>query len=151
MDKNKDYEKWAEDLHGIESGSWVNPYEARREGSQFWGKYQLGTSARKDIGLSDISWEQWKKNPDLQEAALRLWVEKLYIYMKYYIEKYDGEFLNGWAITESGIIAMAHNVGKEATIDFLESGGKNVPVDGSGKDATRFLILGNYDLNLSKQ
>ena len=58
--------------------------------------------------------------------------------------------MNGWAITESGIIAMAHNVGAGATKQFLNSGGTNIPKDGSGKDATRFLILGGYDLEISK-
>lgn len=149
-DKTKDYNKWAEDLHGIESNDWVNPYEARRDGSQYWGKYQMGTLARKEVGLSDVSWEQWKTNPDLQEAALKMWVDVLYRYLEQDIKKYDGQFLNGWSITESGIIAMAHNVGADATRRFLKSGGKDVPTDGSGKDATRFLILGNYDLNIAK-
>jgi hypothetical protein len=149
-DKTKDYNKWKEDLHCIESNDWTNPYEARRNGSQYWGKYQMGEAARREIGMSNISWEKWKTNPDLQEASLKLWIEALYNYLKDDIRLYDGQFLNGWAITESGIIAMAHNVGPEPTKQFLRSGGKNVPKDGSGKDATRYLILGNYNLNISK-
>ncbi|MCK9417422.1 hypothetical protein M0Q97_12350, partial [Candidatus Dojkabacteria bacterium] len=147
-DTTKDYNKWKDDLHGIESNDWVNPYEARRDGSQYWGKYQMGEAARKEVGMGNINWEKWKNNPDLQEAALKLWVETLYSYLKDEIRLYDGQFLNGWSITESGIIAMAHNVGPEPTKQFLRSGGKIVPKDGSGKDATRFLILGNYDLNI---
>lgn len=149
-DKVKDFNKWSSDLQGIESNDWVNPYEARRDGSQYWGKYQMGSSARIEIGMGDISWEQWKTNPDLQEAALKMWIDILYNYLKYDIAKYDGKFLNGWTITESGIIAMAHNVGVDQTRQFLNSNGKHIPKDGSGKDATRFLILGNYDLNLVK-
>lgn len=149
-DATKDYNKWKDDLQKIESNDWINPYEARRNGSQYWGKYQIGEAARKEVGMGNISWEKWKTNPDLQEAALKLWVEILYGYLKDEIRLYDGQFLNGWSITESGIIAMAHNVGPEPTKIFLKSGGKIVPKDGSGKDATRFLILGNYDLNISK-
>lgn len=149
-DATKDYNKWKDDLQKIESNDWINPYEARRNGSQYWGKYQIGEAARKDVGMGNISWEKWKTNPDLQEAALKLWVEILYGYLKDEIRLYDGQFLNGWSITESGIIAMAHNVGPEPTKQFLKSGGKIIPKDGSGKDATRFLILGNYNLNLSK-
>ena len=149
-DPTKNYEMWKNGLYGIESKSWSNPYEAKRDGSQYWGKYQLGESARKSIGLSDITWEKWKTNPELQEASLRLWIDVLYQILKSDIKKYDGSFLNGWSITESGIIAMAHNVGPEPVKQFLYSGGKNVPKDGSGKDATRFLILGNYDLEIVK-
>ena len=149
-DPSKNYTMWKENLHSIESNGWENPYEARRENSQYWGKYQLGESARKSINLKDISWEKWKDSPELQEAALRMWVDILYQYMKPEIERFDGTFLNGWAITESGIIAMAHNVGPEPVKQFLYSGGKKVPKDGSDKDATRFLILGNYNLEIKK-
>lgn len=149
-DPTKNYEKWKYNLHGIESGGYKNPYEARRENSQYWGKYQMGESARKSIKLDNITWEKWKNNPEIQEAALRLWIDILYQSLKDDIIKYDGTFQNGWAITESGLIAMAHNVGVEAVKQFLYSGGKNVPKDGSGKDATRFLILGNYDLEINK-
>lgn len=149
-DPSKNYEKWKQGLCGIESKSWDNPYEARRPNSQFWGKYQMGELARKSVKLSDITWDKWKTNPELQEAAMRMWVDILYQSMKSDIKKYDGKFLNGWGITESGIIAMAHNVGPDATSKFLASGGKNVPKDGSGKDATRFLILGNYNLEVDR-
>lgn len=150
-DPSKDYTSWKEKLHGIESNGWENPYEARREGSQYWGKYQMSEFARTSIDLGKISWEKWKNNPEIQEAAIRLWVDILYQDLKNDIKKYDGKFLNGWSITESGIIAMAHNVGAGATRQFLYSGGTNIPKDGSGKDATRFLILGNYDLNLENK
>lgn len=146
-DPSKNYEKWKENLAAIESNG---AYDARREGSQYWGKYQMGESARKNIGLDNIAWEKWKSTPELQEASLRLWIDVLYEYLKDDIKKYDGKFLNGWSITESGIIAMAHNVGAGPTQEFLYSGGKTIPKDGSGKDATRFLILGNYDLEINK-
>ena len=149
-DPSKNYKKWKENLHGLESSNFSNPYEARREGSQYWGKYQFSESARASIGLNKITWEKWRDNPELQEAAVRLWVDILYQDLKFDIKKYDGKFLNGWSITESGIIAMAHNVGAGATKQFLYSAGVNIPSDGSGRDATRFLILGNYDLEITK-
>ena len=150
-DPSKDYKEWKEKLHGIESNGWENPYEARREGSQYWGKYQMGDFAREAIGLSKITWEKWKTNPELQEAAVRLWVDIIYHDLGNYVKKYDGKFLNGWSITESGIIAMAHNVGPAPVMKWLDNGGMGVvPKDGSGRDATRFLILGNYDLEIDK-
>jgi hypothetical protein len=149
-DPSKNYEKWKNGLHELESGGWENPYEAKRTNSQYWGKYQMGESARKDIGLSNVTWEKWKNTPELQEAALKMWINALYQNLKDDIEKYDNTFLNGWSITESGIIAMAHNVGSEPVRKFLHSNGKNIPKDGSDKDATRFLVLGNYNLELDK-
>jgi hypothetical protein len=149
-DQAKNYEKWKLNLHKLESGGMVNPYNARRTNSQFWGKYQLGEYARKSINLGGVTWETWKNNPELQEAALKMWIKVIYNDLKPEIEKYDGKFIGGWNITESGIIAMGHNVGPAPVKTFLNSGGKIIPKDGSGKDATRFLILGNYDLELNK-
>jgi hypothetical protein len=149
-DPSKNYEKWKDNLSKIESNGWDNQYEARRENSQYWGKYQMGESARRSVNLSDITWEKWKTNPELQEAALKLWLDVLYKSLETDIKRFEGTFQDGWAITESGIIAMAHNVGPEPVKQFLYSGGKSVPKDGSGKDATRFLILGNYDLGINK-
>lgn len=149
-DESKNFETWKERLHGIESGGWENPYEARRVGSQYWGKYQMGESARKSIKMDNLTWEEWKTNPQIQEAAMKMWVDVLYDALKNDIEKYNGKFLSGWSITESGIIAMAHNVGPEPVKKFLRSGGKEIPVDGSGLPATRFLILGNYNLDIKK-
>ena len=147
FDPTKNFKKWKDALAGIESGG---SYSAKREGSQYWGKYQMSEAARASIGLSKISWDKWKNNPEIQEAALRLWIDILYQELKPDIKKYNGKFLSGWAITESGIIAMAHNVGSGATRQFLYSVGSSIPKDGSGKDATRFLILGGYDLEITK-
>jgi hypothetical protein len=147
FDPTKNFKKWKDALAGIESGG---SYSAKREGSQYWGKYQMGESARGSIGLGKITWEKWKNNPEIQEAALRLWIDILYQDLKSDIKKYNGKFLSGWSITESGIIAMAHNVGSEPTRKFLYSNGSIIPKDGSGKDATRFLILGGYDLEITK-
>lgn len=146
-DPSKNYNKWKEALAGIESNG---SYHARRPGSQYWGKYQLGEDARKSIHLNNVTWDEWKNNGELQEAALRMWIEVVYQSIKYDIDTYDGKFLSGWYITESGLIAMAHNVGPGPVKQFLNSNGRFVPKDGSGKDATRFLILGNYNLELKK-
>jgi len=159
----KNYDKWVKDLCALESKDWENPYEARRPltdkkgnilkdekgnilWSQFWGKYQMGTSARDAVKMGRFTWDEWRKNPALQEGALRLWIDILYSQLKPDIKRYNDKILNGIYITTSGIIAMAHNVGPAATREFLISGGKVIPVDGSGKAATRFLVLGGYDL-----
>ena len=148
-DSTKDFEKWKFNLSEIESDKKLkNKYESRRPGSPYWGKYQIGASARIDIGLDKISWENFKNNPELQEAAILMLAKKNKEYLKKEILKFDNKFIDGYHITESGLIAMAHNVGAGAVKTFLYSWGKNIPVDGSGKPATRYLILGGYDLNL---
>ncbi len=84
----------------------------------------MGQIARNQIGLKDVTWEKWKIIQNCKKLHLSMWIDILYKDLKSDIEKYDGTFLNGWSITESGIIAMAHNVGSAATKQFLYSGGK---------------------------
>ena len=138
-DPSKNYKKWKENLHGLESSNFSNPYEARREGSQYWGKYQLGPFARKAIGLDKITWEQFSKNPDMQEAAFYDWCKFLKKYMQPEINKYSGKFINGIQMTESGIIMIAHN--SSGAKSHLQSG--NIP-----EPVRKFAKLGGYNLNL---
>jgi len=119
--------------------------------SQFWGKYQMGQAARDACHIGSISWEEFSTNPELQEATFKIWIRIIYRDMTRYILKYEGRFMDGYQITASGIVAMAHNVGEDATVLFLETGGVTVPSDGDGvttkkTPATRYLTLGGYNL-----
>jgi len=156
-DSTKDFNAWKYNLGQIESGNYNNQYEARRiekssngllYPSQYWGKYQFGKIAREEINLDKITWEEFKSNPDLQEGALMMLVKKNKEYLKKEIEQFNNQFIDGYHITESGLLAMAHNVGTGAVKSFLYSYGKKIPIDGSGKPATRYLILGGYLLNI---
>ena len=66
--------------------------------------------------------------------------------MRIYLKKYNNRIIRGYHLTTSGMLAMAHNVGADAVIGFLNSNCSNVPRDGNGP-ADRFLILGNYELS----
>lgn len=155
-DISKDWKKYKEAMHSkFEStGSDSASYFARRTEvvkgkkvpSQYWGRYQLGQSARNACKIGDMSWEEFSTNPEIQEGAFKIWIRLIYRDMKPYITQYEGKFIAGHQITASGIISMAHNVGEAPTIQFLQSGGSKIPSDGNAS-ATRFLSLGGYDLN----
>jgi hypothetical protein len=162
-DPHKEWEAFKEAMHfkyetvGLSDSA---AYKTRRmtknkEGkmapSQFWGKYQMGQSARDDCDIGGMSWEEFSTNPEIQEGTFKRWIRILYRDMTPYILKYEGRFIAGHQITASGIISMAHNVGEDATVQFLTSGGATVPMDGDGVNtpkapATRFLSLGGYNL-----
>jgi hypothetical protein len=161
-DPNKDWESYKKDMHfkfettGLSDSAAYKTRRTEIKGgkivpSPYWGKYQMGQSARNACGIGTISWEEFSTNPELQEAVFKIWVRILYRDMSPYITKYAGRFMAGYQLTASGIISMAHNVGEAPTISFLESGGSNVPTDGDGiqtkkTPATRFLSLGGYNL-----
>jgi len=150
------FDKFINDLGMIESR---NNYEARRPNSQYWGKYQLGTSARKAIGIDTISWERFKNDSILQDAAVMVYLLKMkerltdHMYpdstVRDFIEEFCGSAMANYNITESGLIAMSHNCGVTDTKRFLIKDGKYVPIDGLGTPATKYLTLANYDLDLT--
>lgn len=152
----KDWDAYKELMHsrfespGSDSASYfARRVETTKDGkktmSQYWGRYQLGNSARKACGIGDMSWEEFSTNPEIQEGVFKTWIRLLYQDMAPYIAKYDGRFIAGHQITASGIVSMAHNVGTVPTIQFLRSRGDSIPADGNAP-ATRFLSLGGFDL-----
>lgn len=156
-DPDKDWNAYKHEMHarfespGPDSSSYfARRWETNKDGtkyqSQYWGRYQLGTLARKDCGIGDMTWEEFSMNPEIQEGAFKAWIRILYTTMLPYIDKYDGKFIGGYHITASGIVSMAHNVGVTATIEFLKSNGAVIPADSSAP-AIRFLSLGGYDLS----
>ena len=150
-----DMSKYRNAIGMIESG---NNYTKRRPKSQYWGKYQIGKDEREYLGLKNISWEQFKKNPELQDAAFDLLVattrEKFINHITEdgdtinYLKIYSNIVINHHYITESGIVSMAHIAGVTGTKKFLKSFGKIKPKDGFGTQASSYLSLSNYNINI---
>ena len=143
VDSTKTLKKFLERLGQIESG---NNYKSRRPGSQYLGRWQMGDGARRTIGFGSISYDKFLNTPEIQDAAVVLLLKYNYDFLKPYLKKYDNKIIRGYHLTKSGLMAMAHNVGADAVLSFLNSGCSNVPRDGNGP-SDRFLILGNYDLS----
>ena len=141
-DPKKDWKLFKYGVHNIETHGLTNEQSYLARGGpngEYWGKYQLGPFARKAIGLDKITWEQFSKNPDMQEAAFYDWCKFLKKYMQPEINKYSGKFINGIQMTESGIIMIAHN--SSGAKSHLQSG--NIP-----EPVRKFAKLGGYNLNL---
>ena len=72
-----------------------------------WGRYQFGKSTLKTLKIK-VTKEEFLNNPDLQEEAMK----KLLLYNKKHLQKYinrfDGQVINGILVTESGLLAAAH-------------------------------------------
>jgi hypothetical protein len=138
-DPKKDWKAFKKAISRIES---KGSYTAKD--GQYWGKYQLGDNARKAAGLS-ASWEQFSKNPDMQEGAFLSWMRltKKQI-VQYNLYKYMGQYIRGYQITESGLLALVHNVGIGGAIQFLKSNGESIPAG----NPIAFIKLGGYNVNL---
>jgi hypothetical protein len=143
VDSTKTFKRYLELLGEIESG---NEYTKRRTGSQYLGRWQMGDDARRTVGFNNISYEKFLNTPEIQDAAVVLYMKHNYNYMKPYLIKYDNKIIRGYHLTISGLIAMSHNCGADAVIQWLKRNcAEPVPRDGNGS-SDRFLTLGNYNL-----
>lgn len=143
VDSTKTLKSFLERLGEIESR---NQYDARRLGSQYLGRWQMGDRERRVIGFGNISYEKFLHTPEIQDAAIVLLLKYNYNYMRPYLKKYNNRIIRGYHLTTSGMLAMAHNAGADSVIGFLNSNCAIVPHDANGS-SDRFLILGNYDLS----
>jgi len=100
------------------------------------GKYQFGYYAFKDIGKKQITYDQFKKNPNIypeteQDKDMLKLLKKNKHHLRNYLH-FIGKKIKGIYITESGLLAAAHLVGNKSVKDYLNSNGKIDAKDGNG-------------------
>jgi len=102
----------------------------------YMGRYQFGKSTLKTLKIK-VTKEEFLNNPNLQEEAMR----KLLIYnkkhLKKYIDKFDGQVVNGILITESGLLAAAHLGGAGSVKKWFKTG--KIKQDGNGVKITQYM------------
>ena len=112
------------------------------------GKYQFGSAALKDVGVTDK--DQFLKNPEVQERAFIALCKVNKYRLRNYIDKYEGKYINGIKITESGLLAASHLVGAGKVKRYLRSNGKKSSKDGNGISLEHYLkIFEGYQLDIT--
>ena len=113
----------------------------------YLGKYQFGRKTLNAIGFKDISNYEFLSNPEIQEEAMLVLLQKNKHTLRREIKKYVGETVNGIYITESGILAAAHLGGAGNVRKFFRKGFEFE--DGNGTKMTSYMIrFADYNLNL---
>lgn len=137
----------------------ISMFESRNNygivNGQYWGAFQIGDVARKEIGLSCMTPEIFCHDIELQNWAMNKIMQKNYEYLYPTIEKYKipmkgGILVGNNLVTVSGLIAGAHLVGASAAIQFVESDGKEIVEDGNHVPITKYLQLNGYELKFNR-
>lgn len=102
----------------------------------YMGKYQFGKSTLKMIGIYNP--EVFLNDSKLQEAAFAAYTSRNKWILRREIIRYDGRYINGVKVTESGILAAAHLAGAGNVKKYLRSGGTFCFADAFGT------TIGNY-------
>lgn len=103
----------------------------------YYGKYQFGYLALKDVGLGNISTTTFLNSPEIQEDAMTRWLAINKLYLDRYIDEYVGTIREGIFITEAGILASAHLGGSTSVKIWFDTG--RVFRDGNGTPITKYM------------
>jgi len=139
----KSHNKFLDDIGFRESS---NNYKAVNQFG-YLGKYQFGRKTLNAIGFEEISNYEFLSNPEIQEEAMLVLLQKNRHTLRREIKKYVGQTINGIYITESGILAAAHLGGAGNVRKFFRKGHEFE--DGNGTKMTSYMIrFSDYNLNL---
>ena len=112
----------------------------------YLGKYQFGRSTLHWVGIRNTS--RFLNSPLLQERAFEALISKNKWVLRDYIDRFNGQFINGVKISESGLLAAAHLGGAGNVKKFLDSNGKVVFRDGNNVPITRYMKrFVDYDIS----
>ena len=137
-----DYQKFTDAMGNRESS---NDYTVVNKFG-YMGKYQFGKSTLRTLKIK-VTKEAFLNSPDLQEYAMKQNLIYNKNKLQKYIDKYEGQIVNGILITESGILAAAHLGGAGSVRKFFRSG--KIMQDGNGVKITSYLeLFGGYKLNI---
>jgi len=142
---NKLHDEFLDDLAHYESSG---RYDAYKSAGDYWGRYQFGPIARKEVGVT-ITIDQFMSNKSLQDGYVVALMQKNKDYLKTHIGKYEGKTIKGIYITQSGILAASHLRGQDAVRQFLDSNGNTDMSDGNGTKVSKYMDkLSGYKLDL---
>lgn len=113
----------------------------------YLGKYQFGSETLKLLGI--YSPNQFLYNPELQEKAFMANASRNKWVLRKDIARFDGKFIGGVEVTESGILAAAHLAGPGSVKKYLRSYGSNNFADAYGS-TVRFYMkkFSGYDTSI---
>ena len=112
----------------------------------YMGKYQFGKRTLKGLGIK-VTQDEFLNSPYIQEKAMYALLRQNKRSLRKYIEKYNGKYVHGVLVTESGLLAAAHLGGAGSVKKWFRTG--KVRKDGNGVKITSYMErFGGYDLNV---
>ncbi|MEY8847589.1 peptidoglycan-binding protein LysM [Psychroserpens sp. XS_ASV72] len=115
----------------------------------YLGKYQFGAETLKLIGIYNP--QKFLYTPELQEKAFLANAERNKWILRRDIKRFDGKYINGVLVTESGILAAAHLAGPGSVKKFLRSYGSQNFSDAYGSTVKHYMKkFSGYDTSSIK-
>jgi len=103
----------------------------------YMGKYQFSKSTLKMIGIYNAA--RFMEDACLQEKAFGAYASRNKWILRRDIKRFDGRYIGGVKVTESGILAAAHLAGAGNVKKFLRSFGAEGFQDANGTSIRHYL------------
>lgn len=103
----------------------------------YLGKYQFAKATLKLMGITNS--QLFMNDSRMQEAAFSAYTSRNKWILRRDIKRYNGKYMNGVKITESGILAAAHLAGAGNVKKYLRSGGEYAFNDAFGTSVRYYL------------
>ena len=112
----------------------------------YLGKYQFGIGTLKLMGVQDAT--SFLNDPVLQEEVFKTNIARNKWILRREIARFDGKTMNGFQITESGMLAAAHLAGAGNVKKYLRTYGKYNVKDAYGTSLTNYMKkFSGYDIS----
>ena len=111
------------------------------------GRYQMNRGARVDVGLGGVPESVFLNWPELQDIAMFKLLKINNAYMKDFIRLYDGKIVNGYYLTEPGMLSLAHALGAGGAMTWIKNGCKPSELPVGAPHADCRLTLQRYKIN----
>lgn len=113
----------------------------------YLGKYQFGINTLELVGV--YSGKEFLSDPQLQEKVFDINLSRNKWILRRDIKRFQGKFIDGIKITESGILAAAHLAGPGNVQRYLRSFGKADVTDGYGSSIANYISkFSGYDTSI---
>ena len=113
----------------------------------YLGKYQFGINTLKLVGV--YSGKEFLSDPQLQEKVFDANIARNKWILRRDIKRFQGKYIDGIKITESGILAAAHLAGPGNVQRYLRSLGKKDVADGYGTSIANYIHkFSGYDTSV---
>ena len=113
----------------------------------YLGKYQFGSETLKLLGIYNPN--QFLYNPELQEKAFMANASRNKWVLRKDIARFDGKWIGGVKVTESGILAAAHLAGPGSVKKYLRSYGSDNFADAYGTTVKYYMKrFSGYDTSI---
>ena len=107
-----------------------------------FGEARLTDAKRAGVIPPDLTMEQFKSDPNIQEAVEKWHVSDVNNYIQDRgLGAFVGKSIKGIPVTDQGLLAVAHLGGKGGMNKFLKSGGEYDPSDANGTRLSDYLSL----------